>query len=176
MKKDFNLTEKRIKALHYIAAHPGCTVGAVAQEILAGHRKRGLWAQQATRAGAGYCIKLVDAGLLNVRYAEVGWGVVTLTPPGRKMLMDLKYWPTLRTAFEHIAYDNGMINREHAQEDVLQEMFKRVVHFGPGLLAVAERELAALTPEALEDACCGGSPHEDLTKTTDKILDVAFDG
>ncbi|MNK80465.1 hypothetical protein D3C87_1001800 [compost metagenome] len=85
----FNLTAKRIQALEFIEKHPGCMVGAVAQKILAGHRtgKSGLWSQQATRAGAGYCQALEKQGLVTIdRYVDCGYGEVRITCKGRDVI------------------------------------------------------------------------------------------
>lgn len=83
----FNLTPKRLAALKLIAEHPGCAVGFVAQNVLRSEYKVekqvGLWAQQATRAGAAYCLALNAAGLVKLCRTEFGFGTVTLTEAGR---------------------------------------------------------------------------------------------
>lgn len=83
----FNMTPKRLAALKLIAEHPGCPVGYVAQHVLCGEWKtengHRLWPQQATRAGAAYCLALKGAGLVTIKRAEIGFGDVTLTDAGR---------------------------------------------------------------------------------------------
>lgn len=90
-KPTFNLTPKRLQALRLIQKHPDCYVGHVAQEVLAGEYrgKRGLWAQQATRMGAGYCQKLQEAGLVRINtYTQFGYGTVHLTKLGEDTLRE----------------------------------------------------------------------------------------
>lgn len=85
--RPLNLTPKRIEALRLIRDNPGCYVCLIANRLLAGDRKSGLWAQQATRSGAGYCIKLEKAGLVDInRHTEHGFGKVTLTQYGHQAL------------------------------------------------------------------------------------------
>jgi hypothetical protein len=91
--ENLNITPKRLKALELIAGSKdakGLIVGYIAQELLTGDYKqqtgRGLWPQQATRSGAGYVIPLVKAGLLRVWPESIGWGTVSITDAGRKVL------------------------------------------------------------------------------------------
>lgn len=85
--KTFNLTDKRVEALRYIAAHPGVYVCGVAENVLS---KRPLWAQAATRMGAGYCKALQEQGLviINTR-VDCGYGRVTITPKGVARLAEI---------------------------------------------------------------------------------------
>jgi hypothetical protein len=88
----FNLTPKRLEVLEFIASHPGCMVGAIAQRFLAGHRTgtRGLWSQQATRSGAGYCQKLAAENYVKIRYTDVGYGEVYITSKGQSVVRSAK--------------------------------------------------------------------------------------
>lgn len=84
------ITPTRIKALRYIAEHPGCLVGAVAQAVLARSisdgTKRAMWSQAATRNGAGYCKQLAEMGLVTIETFKVrsGYGHVTLSATGHQ--------------------------------------------------------------------------------------------
>lgn len=108
--KTFNMTAKRIEALKFVqqadakrtdrGRFRGVLVGYLAQNVLASndeywqklHAKSGgrrhLWAQAATRMGAGYCKPLVERGLLSFHREDVGYGSVTITEAGIKAIAD----------------------------------------------------------------------------------------
>lgn len=93
-KKVINLTDKRIEALRWLATlkEPVYVCGLAEQCIprdrLFEHSTRQLsrTAQMATRAGAGYAIPLIKAGLVKYHRKTYGWGQVSITPEGRKVL------------------------------------------------------------------------------------------
>ena len=92
--KGLNLTPKRLQALQVVSAcKEGCYVSHIADKVLTSEYRRknntGFWAQQATRSGAGYVIPMIKAGLLRKWRTEHGWGRVTLTDAGRKVLSDI---------------------------------------------------------------------------------------
>jgi hypothetical protein len=92
--KKFNLTPTRIKALRLVKDRPGGVyVRLLAQELLTSeYRQRvgsGFAAQQATRSGAGYAVPLIKAGLLNKHATTYGWGRVSITEAGLKVLSDI---------------------------------------------------------------------------------------
>lgn len=100
----FNLTEKRIETLRWLASRPEPVyVCAIAYECLprplCAGRPLYYWPQQATRTGAGYARPLAEAGLVRARIADVGWSTVEITEAGRRAL----------AAFDR---DDGTLERE----------------------------------------------------------------
>lgn len=94
MERKFNLTPTRIKALRFVKGRSGGVyVSLLAQELLTSeYRQRvgsGFSAQQATRSGAGYAVPLIKAGLLTKHATTYGWGRVSITEAGLKVLSDL---------------------------------------------------------------------------------------
>lgn len=86
-----NITPTRLKALEFLAGKPeGVYVSALADEILTSEYRRqiksGFAAQQSTRSGAGYATPLIRAGLVKKRATTYGWGIVSITPEGLKIL------------------------------------------------------------------------------------------
>lgn len=91
VKKDLNITPKRLLALKYLADKPnGVYVCGLADAILTSEWRRehktGFSAQQATRSGAGYAIPLINAGLVRKQRTDYGWGMVFLTDAGHKVI------------------------------------------------------------------------------------------
>ena len=87
-KKPFNITPKRLEALRFLADHSrGVYVSYIADAILTSQWRRdhksGFTAQQATRSGAGYATPLIEAGLVEKRDTDYGWGIVSITDAGR---------------------------------------------------------------------------------------------
>ena len=92
-----NLTPKRIQTLELVAGirdPKGCYVSHIADVVLTSdyrkEKRHGFAAQQSTRSGAGYAIPLIKAGLLRKHRTTYGWGTVTITDAGRKVLADHK--------------------------------------------------------------------------------------
>lgn len=93
MSKALNITPTRQKALEYLAGKPsGVYVSALADEILTSEYRRkiksGFTAQQSTRSGAGLAVPLIRAGLVQKRDTTHGWGMVSLTDAGRKLVAE----------------------------------------------------------------------------------------
>lgn len=89
----FNLTDKRVECLRYLAARTvPVYVCAIAHSVfpraayIHGREGPSYWPQQATRAGAGYVRPMCEAGLVLVYWAEHGWGTVEISPEGRRVL------------------------------------------------------------------------------------------
>jgi len=85
----FNLTDKRIECLRYLARQPvtGVYAGALAQEVIGRtNSARGFSSAQATRTGAGYARPLAEAGLVDVVLCRGGWGRVSLNGYGAAVL------------------------------------------------------------------------------------------
>ena len=94
MERKFNLTPKRIEALRFLEGRQGGVyVSLLADALLTSEYRRkvgsGFAAQQATRSGAGYAVPLIKAGLVSKKATPFGWGVVSITEAGRKVLSDL---------------------------------------------------------------------------------------
>lgn len=90
--KTFNLTEKRIEVLRWLSGIPEPVyVGGIADKCLprplCNGRPLHYWPQQATRTGAGYARPLAEAGLVIVRNATYGWGLVQLSEEGLAVLV-----------------------------------------------------------------------------------------
>lgn len=93
MPKELNITPTRLKALQYLATKPdGVYVCALADQILTSEYRRkiksGFTAQQATRSGAGCAVPLIRAGLARKRDTTYGWGIVSITDAGLKVLAE----------------------------------------------------------------------------------------
>jgi len=93
--KQLNITPTRHKALEYLAGRPGGVyVGALADHVLTSEYRRqiksGFTAQQSTRSGAGLAVPLIRAGLVHKRNTTYGWGIVSLTDAGHKLVAALK--------------------------------------------------------------------------------------
>lgn len=91
--KELNITPTRLKALQYLATKPdGVYVRALANQLLVSEYRRniksGFSAQQATRSGAGCAVPLIRAGLLVKRDTEYGWGIVSITDAGLKIVAE----------------------------------------------------------------------------------------
>lgn len=96
--------------------------------------------------------------------------------------MNARNFPALQRALVEIAYDNGMVNRDHPEWSVIYDMFLLIEKkYTPLQMAEVDRELAALTPDQLLEACVGGRG-DGLTRPipddglADEMLDWAFDG
>jgi hypothetical protein len=96
--------------------------------------------------------------------------------------MRVQDYPAIKRALTEIAYDNGMVHRDQAEWLALYDMFDLITKkYTPAQIAEVERELAALTPKQLIEACTGGRG-EGLTRPiaddglADEMLDWAFDG
>lgn len=93
MSKPLNITPTRHKALEYLAGKPGGVyVSALADEILTSEYRReiksGFTAQQSTRSGAGLAVPLIRAGLVHKRDTQYGWGIVSITDAGQKLVAE----------------------------------------------------------------------------------------
>lgn len=102
MSKPLNITPTRQKALEYLASKPGGVyVSALADEILTSEYRRqiksGFSAQQSTRSGAGLAVPLIRAGLVHKRNTTYGWGMVSLTEAGHKLVAERKAASTAST-------------------------------------------------------------------------------
>lgn len=94
--------------------------------------------------------------------------------------MQINQFPALKKACEHIAYDNGMINRFNPAADVLDEMFDRVrAEFSNEEIQTAENEMATFSEEELELACTDTENEKCPVKQgslVDRVLNAAFGG
>jgi hypothetical protein len=93
MSPKLNLTPTRLKALQYLASKPaGVYVSALADEVLTSQYRQtissGFKAQRATQAGAGCAVPLIRAGLVHKQHTTYGWGIVSITDAGLKLLAD----------------------------------------------------------------------------------------
>lgn len=93
MLKELNITPTRLKALQYLATKPdGVYVRALADQLLVSEYRRKVRirfsAQQATRSGAGCAVPLIRAGLVRKRDADYGWGIVSITDAGLKIVAE----------------------------------------------------------------------------------------
>ncbi|MGI4776899.1 MAG: hypothetical protein ACRYGA_02080 [Janthinobacterium lividum] len=90
-------------------------------------------------------------------------------------------YPALKRALVEIAYDNGMVNRDHIEWLVIYDMLLLVTKKYTTLqIADVNRQLAALSDERLVEVCVGGRENNDppkgLDQLADDMLDWAFDG
>lgn len=96
--------------------------------------------------------------------------------------MNARNFPALQRALVEIAYDNGMVNRDHPEWSVIYDMFLLIEKKYSALqISEVDRELAALTPEQLVEACVGGIDDEnprpiETDGLADEMLNWAFDG
>ena len=93
LNKKLNITPTRLKALQFLATVPnGVYVSALADKVLTSEYRRnnnyGFAAQQATRSGAGCAVPLIRAGLVRKQTTQYGWGLVSITDAGLKLLSD----------------------------------------------------------------------------------------
>ena len=93
MDKSLNITPTRLKALKFLASKTGGVyVSALADAILTSEYRRkiksGFTAQQSTRSGAGCAVPLIRAGLVQKRATTYGWGIVSITDAGLKLLAE----------------------------------------------------------------------------------------
>lgn len=95
--------------------------------------------------------------------------------------MNARNFPALQRALVEIAYDNGMVNRDHPEWSVIYDMFLLIEKKYSALqISKVDRELAALTADQLLEACTGGCGPEGrdvpISTLADEMLDWAFDG
>lgn len=81
-----NLTTTRLAALRYLALRAAPVYVCALADEAAPRVGRGYSRQQATRTGAGIARPLIVAGLAAYHDASHGWGLVSLTDAGRKVL------------------------------------------------------------------------------------------
>lgn len=87
-------------------------------------------------------------------------------------------FPSLTAAAKEIAYDNGMVNRHHAEKSVLKGMLDAArKRYSLTQLDAAEAEMRAhIAAGKLVDVCCGGSDREtQISPLLDEMLDEMFD-
>lgn len=99
MTSPFNLTPNRLKALRFIADHPGWTADHLAAVVSPDKRWR---AQGATRFGCSYAVALIRAGLVrSVTFGvTAGWAQLHLTAAGHAALSSGE---TAAGSAEHLA-------------------------------------------------------------------------
>lgn len=87
-------------------------------------------------------------------------------------------FPSLTAAAREIAYDNGMVNRDHVEKLVVAEMvgFARK-RYSLTQLDAAEAEMAVhIAAGKLNDVCCGGSDRETpISPLLNEMLDEMFE-
>jgi hypothetical protein len=92
--QELNLTPKRIAALMFLASHPrGVYVSYLAESVLSRPERKkhgGYSSQMATRAGAGYVMPFIRAGIVERTTTDFGWGIVRLTMTGESLLKSLR--------------------------------------------------------------------------------------
>lgn len=86
MTATFNLTEKRIEVLRWLARQANPVIASYLAEECLPRQGRGYSRQQATRTGAGYARRLAEAGLVCCTWETYGWGLVCITSEGRRVL------------------------------------------------------------------------------------------
>lgn len=92
--------------------------------------------------------------------------------------MTMNRFPSLTAAAKEIAYDNGMVNRDHAEKPVVKEMVDIArKRYSLTQLDQAEAEmLGHIAAGKLNDVCCGGSDRETpISPLLDAMLDEMFE-
>lgn len=87
-------------------------------------------------------------------------------------------FPGLAAAAKEIAYDNGMVNRHHAEAAVVGEMLNAARRrYSLTQLDQAEAELQAhIVAGRLNDVCCGGDDRRTtMTPLLDEMLNEMFE-
>lgn len=81
----------------------------------------------------------------------------------------------LERAAIHIAYDNGMVNRNNSHEIVIGEMLSNAIRTGEDLSAV-DNFLSTLSDEDMETLCCGEYGVVKCSESVDRVLNAMFEG
>lgn len=87
-------------------------------------------------------------------------------------------FPSLTAAAKEIAYDNGMVNRHHAERPVVDEMLGHALkRYSLTQLDQAEAELTRhIEAGELNDACCGGDDRvANISPLVDEMLNEMFE-
>lgn len=86
-------------------------------------------------------------------------------------------YPAIEAACKLIAYDNGAVHRHQTELSVVQTMkMKLKQHYPLEQLNEAERQLAAMSTEELDEFCCGERTGPDKEpKLADEVLNYAFE-
>jgi hypothetical protein len=86
-------------------------------------------------------------------------------------------YPFIRSAALEIAYDNGMVNRFMAEDQVLRDMeilMRR--DFTPEQIAAIENDLANLTDQQLVELCTAEETvHPKVLDITNQLLNLFFE-